>query len=209
MNFVFNSIEDLEVENISFLDTKKNNIIDGNFTKIIYNDEFTTLNGIFIYVSPLFFEDIQKIEHLPEYSREEEKYFLYERIDTSDDTYKEDYDSDNNDTVLLQSEKELFLNLEYNILNLYKKIFNIKKKMNLTLKSQTLNNSFKIYKGTFIKHTKKTFHSSETDKQREEVALLPNETSIVLKISGIWENEFEIGITFKFFEMKHEKLKNH
>ena len=201
MKFVFNSIEELEVENISFLDTKKNNIIDGNFTKIIYNDEFTTLNGIFIYVSPLFFEEIREIEYLSEYSREEEKdFFSYERGEMRDDTYKE-YESD---TALLQTEKEMFLNLEYNILNLYKKIFNIKKKMNLTLKTQTLNHSFKIYKGTFIKHTKKLFHTSEMDKQQEEV-----DTSIVLKISGIWENEFEIGITFKFFEMKDEKLKNH
>jgi hypothetical protein len=198
MNFVFTSIEDLEVEHISFLETKKNNIIDGNFTKIIYNDEFTTLNGIFIFVPPLFFEEMPKIENMHQ-TEEEKAFFYYKRKEINDDDTYEDYNSDN-DTAFTQSEKDKFLNLENNILNLYKQIFNIKKKKKLTLKTQILNNSFKIYKGTFIKHTKKVFHNNEP---REEVALSStNKTSIVLKISGIWENEFEIGITFKFFEMK-------
>ena len=55
-----------------------------------------------------------------------------------------------------------------------------------------LNNSFKIYKGTFIKNNKKQIYSSEKETRK---------MSIVLKISGIWENDCEIGITFKFFEM--------
>ena len=35
-------------ENIQYLDTKKNIIMNGNFTKIIYSDNNITLNGIYI-----------------------------------------------------------------------------------------------------------------------------------------------------------------
>lgn len=160
MNFVFDSIEELKIENLSFLDAKKNNIIEGNFTKIIYNDEFITLNGIFIYVSTNVLEANRRI--------------------------------DDDDDVCCTTERELFFNLEYEMLILYKKVFDIEKNLNLSLRKQLLNNSFKIYKGTFIKNNKKQIYSSEKETRK---------TSIVLKISGIWENECEIGITFKFFEM--------
>ena len=36
-------------ENIQYLDTKKNIIMNGNFTKIIYSDNNITLNGIYIH----------------------------------------------------------------------------------------------------------------------------------------------------------------
>ena len=36
-------------ENIQYLDTKKNIIMDGNFTKIIYSDNNITLNGLYIH----------------------------------------------------------------------------------------------------------------------------------------------------------------
>jgi len=35
-------------ENIQYLDTKKNIIMNGNFTKIIYSDNNITLNGVYI-----------------------------------------------------------------------------------------------------------------------------------------------------------------
>jgi len=47
MNFVLDNYH-VDERNISFLETKKNNIIDGNFTKIIYKDTFVTVNGIYL-----------------------------------------------------------------------------------------------------------------------------------------------------------------
>jgi hypothetical protein len=47
MNFVLDNYH-VDEKNISFLETKKNNIIDGNFTKIIYKDTFVTVNGIYL-----------------------------------------------------------------------------------------------------------------------------------------------------------------
>jgi hypothetical protein len=39
----------LLIDNIQYLDTKKNIIMEGNFTKIIYSDENITINGLYIY----------------------------------------------------------------------------------------------------------------------------------------------------------------
>ena len=42
-------------ENIQYLDTKKNIIMNGNFTKIIYSDNNFTLNGIYLHC-PFYIE---------------------------------------------------------------------------------------------------------------------------------------------------------
>lgn len=47
MNFVLD-FSQIEIKNIHFLDTKRNIIIDGNFTKLIYLDPNVTINGIYI-----------------------------------------------------------------------------------------------------------------------------------------------------------------
>lgn len=40
--------------NVNFLETKRNMIMDGNFTKLIYSNEWFSMNGIYFY-SPLKF----------------------------------------------------------------------------------------------------------------------------------------------------------
>ena len=47
MNIAFD-IDDFNINNVYFLDTKKNIIMDGNFTKIIYSELSITLNSIYI-----------------------------------------------------------------------------------------------------------------------------------------------------------------
>jgi hypothetical protein len=47
MNIVLN-INHFDIINVSFLEKKNNNIVEGVFSKIIYTDEFITLNGIFL-----------------------------------------------------------------------------------------------------------------------------------------------------------------
>lgn len=47
MNISFD-IDDFNINNVYFLDTKKNIIMDGNFTKIIYSELSITLNSIYI-----------------------------------------------------------------------------------------------------------------------------------------------------------------
>ena len=47
MNLVLD-INNIDIINVSFLEKKDNTIVEGIFSKIIYTDEFITLNGIFI-----------------------------------------------------------------------------------------------------------------------------------------------------------------
>ena len=48
MNIIL-ELYNFNCENIQYLDTKKNIIMNGNFTKIIYSDNNITLNGIYIH----------------------------------------------------------------------------------------------------------------------------------------------------------------
>ena len=41
-------IENIVLPNIYFLDKKRNIIMDGNFTKIIYSNDWFTMNGLYI-----------------------------------------------------------------------------------------------------------------------------------------------------------------
>lgn len=55
MNLAY-KLDQIELQNIYFLDSKKNIIMDGQFTKITYSDTFLTTNGISVvipFVSPL------------------------------------------------------------------------------------------------------------------------------------------------------------
>jgi hypothetical protein len=54
MNIILD-VNQFEIRNIGFLESKKNNIIDGKFTKIIYSDSCLTMNGIFFNFPILLF----------------------------------------------------------------------------------------------------------------------------------------------------------
>lgn len=47
MNIIFDCKE-FNIENVFFLETKKNILMDGNFTKIIYSDDLVSINGIYL-----------------------------------------------------------------------------------------------------------------------------------------------------------------
>jgi len=53
-------IHNFSLVNINFLDTKKNIIMDGNFTKIIYSNQWFTVNSIFICF-PIEWTSIEKV----------------------------------------------------------------------------------------------------------------------------------------------------
>lgn len=48
MNIILNHYQ-FNIQNVHFMEKKKNIIIDGFFTKIIYFDQFVTLNAIYIH----------------------------------------------------------------------------------------------------------------------------------------------------------------
>jgi hypothetical protein len=71
--------------------------------------------------------------------------------------------------------------IEYNIIDYYKQLNNITKKTVAILTRQLYSGSLKVYKET------------------NDPTLTKNSVYII-KISGIWENESEIGITYKIIE---------
>ena len=47
MNIIYN-IDQFKFHNLFFLDAKRNIIMDGKFTKIVYSDELIIMNGIYL-----------------------------------------------------------------------------------------------------------------------------------------------------------------
>jgi len=58
MNVILNANE-IEFDNIQFLDKKNNIIMDGNFTKLIYSDSHLTVSGLYVYF-PIHIKSIFK-----------------------------------------------------------------------------------------------------------------------------------------------------
>jgi hypothetical protein len=163
MNIVLN-LSTFNPENIFFLDKKKNNIIDGCFSKVIYSSEYFTMNGIFFIIH--FINKMPDI-FLPNthINYNENKYTIYFYT----------HDIKNLQYITLLSE------LETAIINIYKQINGLRKRNNLVLTNQLYKGFFKIYK-------EKQTGSLETK-------------NYMLKISGVWENAEEVGITYKFIEV--------
>ena len=203
--------------NLCFLDKKKNNIIDGYFSKIIYSSDLFIMNGVFLLLpfviksSPergmrlgddntCIYDDKSGSEntltpkkhdagHAAGPTRET---FLANTIAGDQingiDTY----------TYPLQDNKHIIyfythhvVNLQYitilseienAIINMYKEINGIKKNNNLGLSKQSHKGYFKIYK-------------------ERKYGLTTPQKKYMLKISGVWENSTEVGITYRFLEV--------
>jgi len=143
------------IGNVHFLDTKKNIIIDGIFTKMVYLDDIVSLNAIYI-VFPC-------------------KCYIDRTINRNNVMFS-----------LNTHENQEIIELEKSILNNYMKHYQISKRMNTSLASQITNGRTRLYKEG---HDNTQLHENEDNIQ------------IVLKISGVWETNDEIGITHKFVEM--------
>jgi hypothetical protein len=156
----------IQTDNIHFLDVKKNIIIDGSFTKIIYCDPFFTMNGVFLYF-PIIFHSYDKIN----------KNFIVFNI--------------SNNLALIKQVNEL----ENQILTYYKSELNCNKKCNFCLMNQLITGKIKLYKENNFSSS--SYYTQNHNNHHNNNHNISN-TKIVLKISGIWENDCELGITFKF-----------
>lgn len=155
-------------ENLFFMEKKKNNIINGCFSKIIYSSELFTMNGI-IFVLPFKLQDIYTPTMNPLYKESTCNIYFYT------------HDKKNMRYISILSD------IEKIIINTYKEINGITKRSILSL-------SAKLHKGYFKIFREKQITKSSSSKQ------------YMLKISGIWENQEEIGITYKFIELHNEQL---
>ena len=119
MNIIFD-YKELNIENVFFLETKKNMLMDGNFTKLIYSNELVSINGIYLNF-PIQIQSTNKLSN---------KKFVNFQIQNA-----------NNNNII----KELS-SIEHNLLLYYKKLYNCNKNPYCILNDQLNCGNIKIYR---------------------------------------------------------------
>ena len=152
-------LDEITAENVFFLDSKKNILMDGMFTKLIFMNEWFTMNGIYIS----FPIQVQNIETNPIMGQKYTIHFLV-----------------NNHLDLI--EKVEFL--ERTILEKYRRISSTKFPV-YSIQHSLRMGFFKIYK---------------------ETKLLHKNTGFAIKISGIWENAKNYGLSYKIMDSVKESI---
>ena len=214
-------IHNFSLANVFFLDTKRNIIMDGNFTKIIYSNHFFSMNSIFLYF-PI------------------EVFSAGDRRSLPSTIFRSDCDEPSG-TFGSSTEKPSSLNkkfikfnpcipknasliqdiskIETRILEYFKIYSNINVRNSNLLSKQLNTGNIKIYQeysyscdNTFNKRSLSrdgrldtTLDVVRTDKQglvRSSEDEEKEKTEFVIKISGIWENYEEIGLTYKILEQR-------
>ena len=152
MNIAY-SLDKINLQNVFFLDSKKNIIMDGKFTKIIYSDHLVSTSGISAVV-PFRNTSIDKTS-----SRNLLKFQPMDVVNTR----------------LIGELTEI----ERSMIEYYKNLSQNNKTPVLTLRDHIKNGCIKIYRESFNPKS---------------------EVRYVIKISGIWEDQYRIGLTYKFIE---------
>jgi hypothetical protein len=208
--YIVYELSQFYIQNIFILENKKNIIMDGKFTKIIYSDNFFVSHGIFLLID-LFLDGIMENNIKPSKNSNGIFEFIdgpippmicekqYTRILTRERD-KDIRDFDNNSKnysncggykffVKLQpkmtfNEKTVnrLINIEHYILEFYKNIYQCTKRPMTILKNQLSNGLIKIHQ----KNEKTCCMNFSVQKR------------FVLKISGIWEDSEYIGLTYRF-----------
>jgi hypothetical protein len=171
MNILVLPIHEVISDYIYFLDSKKNILMDGIFTKLIYTNEWFTMNGLYINL-PI---EVQYIE-----TYQPRRYdFPQLGVQSQNSGYKKTiyFSVSQYSTILHQLDL-----LEQHILSKYNPTDKTKHKSFLIMQSLKL--------GYF-----RIFHTKEKEKMDPQ-----KKTGFVLKISGIWENPIEYGISYKIMD---------
>ena len=149
------STDSFHHEKLLFLDTKKNVIIDGSFTKLIYSEAAVVLNAIYIY-------------------------FPIQSLSTHFGSNYVSFSLSDPKNISLMKKMAY---IENEILHYYRQFFGISKSASNCLATQLLKGNIKVYQT-----------SPNTGGRTQGI----QDASYILKISGVWETENQIGITFKF-----------
>jgi hypothetical protein len=191
MNIILDSLI-IDVKKIGFLDTKKNIIIEGNFTKIIYSEPFITINGIYLQF-PVVINSVFSSSNSNTHLNQLEK-----------NNYR-------NYVSFLPSANQHLINLirelENKIVDYFRQEFRCNKKTLNALYNQLMSGKIKLYKeggggGNGGSGGVGGGGTGGGENHPTNVSCGPSSPlKIVLKISGVWETACEIGITYKFLEM--------
>jgi len=164
---------ELAKQNIHFLDKKRNIIMDGEFTKIIFSDEFITVNGFYVLCKMQFHMSSDK------------------NVLNKNTLYFQPYHSLNIPLLKIYSE------LEKQILDYYKERYGSVKTPVYSLHNQLYSGNVRIYK---------SFNAApDTSPPSPPPGFSAIPKQYAIKLSGIWETDRNIGITYKFLEIKRKK----
>ena len=176
MNIILNINDIYDADNSSiikhnfiFLDKKRNIIMDGEFTKIIFSNEHITMNGIYT-MCPMQFQAIN------------DRTGLNKNI-----LYFQPYHASNMPLL------NIFSEIEKQILRYYKEYYTSSKTPLYSLHNQLHSGNVKIYK------------SYNEQSISPPPGFAPIMKKYVIKMSGIWETDRNIGITYKFLELKSSR----
>ena len=117
MNIIID-ISHFRGECIQFLETKKNVIMEGNFTKLIYSDNFITMNGVYLRF-PLQYYSVEKISN-----KQIVKFQTHTNTQVINDVYE----------------------IEHYLLDYYSKYYRCKKEPFYSLREQFSHGNIKLYK---------------------------------------------------------------
>ena len=163
-----------QIYNIKILDKKKNNIFDGEFTKIVYSDENVSLNGLYLYV-PLFLEKPTSISG-PQLTGSK----LFPKMNSVGKNILYFQTNHPQNSIYIQQIKQL----EKDIIDYYKEYMNSNKTPLYGLYTQLISGTIRFYRESVVDYS-----APATNKY------------YILKISGVWESSTTIGATYKFIEM--------
>jgi len=153
MNVLMLPLKEVTEDNIFFMDSKKNILMDGTFTKLIYMNEWFTMNGIYL----AFPIHVQNIEVNP---MSGQKHIVHFSVNAH------------------QELLEKIEHLERNILSKYCPAITGSTPM-YSIQHSLRMGYFKIFK---------------------ESKILSKHTAFALKISGIWENAKNYGLSYKIMD---------
>ena len=153
MILTFN-LNDILINNVFFLETRKNIIMDGKFTKIIYSNENIVMNSLYANI------------YLNEYTYDKS----YSRLIMKD--------TKNNINIIKK-----ITDIEYYLLKYFKHINGNTKQTKYLLKEQLETKTIKVYRDNYPYANGNIANGK-----------------IVLKISGIWEDNNSFGLTYKIME---------
>jgi hypothetical protein len=180
----------LSLQNIFFQEKKNNIIIDGTFTKIVYSTNWFSTNGIYLYI-PFIYASTQKRSSV----------FRPETPLAKKKNNKQYIDLDTTQPInynIIQSISDF----EDIILKYYKKTFQIEKSSSYTLRNQLTTGTINISVTEQEPVNSEPAHFGAFNSLIVSDEEPVSETKYILKISGIWENNHSIGITYKFIQMK-------
>jgi hypothetical protein len=150
MNILINHFQ-FDTNNTFFMDKKKNIIVNGSFSRLLYSNSFFVMNGLHFEFPIVDYRIINTNQNSE---------LVFSPYKDSNMSYVSD-----------------FVKIENSLLTNYKMIYGINKSVSAVLSKQLHSGNMKLYRNL---HKKKM-----------------NPTQLVIKISGIWETDNEIGLATK------------